>query len=47
LLPLKAKPPLIVDSYAVLSEAVSFERFQPISRHRYQRVESGRGVQHL
>jgi hypothetical protein len=39
LLPLKTKPPLFVDSYAVLSEAVPFERFQPVARHCCERVE--------
>jgi hypothetical protein len=45
--PLKAKPRLVVDSYAVLSQATSFERFHPISGHRRECAESGGRVEHL
>lgn len=42
--PAKANPPLVIDSYAVLSRTIAFERLQPIARRNTQGIEPRRGV---
>jgi hypothetical protein len=43
--PCEANPPLIVDSYRKLSGAISFKRFQPISRQSRQISQTRRSIQ--
>ncbi len=42
--PAKANPPLVINSYAVLSRTIAFERLQPITRRNAQGIEMRRGV---
>jgi hypothetical protein len=44
--PNEADTPLIVDAYAVLSFAITGQRFEPIARRRRQIAETLRSLQH-
>jgi hypothetical protein len=43
--PLETNAPLLVDANGILSSAISFERFEPVSWQSAQRIEGQRRVQ--
>jgi len=45
--PRKAYPPLVIDADAELTFPIAFEAFQAIARHRRERPEIRRGVEHV
>ena len=44
--PNEADPELIVDADAVLSRSITRQRFEAITRRRFQVLKHGRGLQH-
>ena len=44
--PNEADPELIVDADAVLSRSITYQRFEAITRRRFQIFKHGRGLQH-
>ena len=44
--PNEADPELIVDADAVLSRSITYQRFEAITRRRFQVLRHGRGLQH-
>jgi hypothetical protein len=45
--PSKTNPPLVINAHAVLAFSITFQALQAVSRHRRERSEIRRRVEHV